>query len=293
MNWRDSMQNKSFAVIGGDKRSYQLARLLKEKGHLVNIFGFDELEDGKSDLSLSSAINGVDVVIAPVPMTRDDKNINAPYNSVNIRIEGVFRNMVKPQVLIGGAIPDDLMDMAVEYDITTLDLLNREEMAVLNAIPTAEGGIQIALEEMPITLHNSNVMVLGYGRIGKILSKMLLGIGSKVYVAVRKHSDISWIGAYGYSPIYLEELHKNIEKMELIFNTIPDIILEEEILQIMNPQTLIIDLASKPGGLDYEKAEEMNIKVIHALGLPGKVAPVTSAGFMVDTIYNIIEELGV
>lgn len=287
------MANKSFAVIGGDRRSYELARLLKEKGHLVNLFGFNELENEEREQSLSSAINGVDIVIAPVPLTTDDRNINAPHNAEDIRIEGVFRNMTKHQILIGGAISRELINIAAEYDITTVDILKREEMAVLNAIPTAEGGIQIALEQLPITLHNSNVMVLGFGRIGKILSKMLNGIGSNVYVVVRRYSDISWIQAYGYRPIYMEDLHKNILNMDLIFNTIPDVILNGEILQIINRETLIIDLASKPGGLDYAKAKEINLKVIHALGLPGKVAPVSSARFMIETIYNIIDELGV
>lgn len=287
------MENKSFAVIGGDKRSYELARLLKEKGHLVNLFGFNKLEDEEPDQSLSSTINGVDVVIGPVPLTTDGRNINTPYNTEDVRIEGVFRNMTKQQILIGGAISNELMNIATEYDIAALDILKREEMAVLNAIPTAEGGIQIALEQMPITLHNSNVMVLGFGRIGKILSKMLYGIGSNVYVVARKYSDISWIQAYGYKPIYIEDLHKYISEMDLIFNTIPNVILNSKILQMINRETLIIDLASKPGGIDYAKAEEINLKVIHALGLPGKVAPVSSARSMIETIFNIIEELGV
>lgn len=287
------MVNRKFAVIGGDKRSYELARLLKEKGQIVNTFGFNKLEEDKPGQSLISAISGVDLVIAPLPFTTDGKNINTPYNTEEILIENIFRNMTKDQILIGGSISDDVMDISAEYDITTLDLLKREEMAVLNAIPTAEGGIQIALEEMPITIHNSNVMVLGFGRIGKILSKMLYGIGSNVYVVVRRYSDVSWIGAYGYKPIYLDDLHKYILEMDLIYNTIPNIILNEKILQMTNRQTIIIDLASKPGGIDYSKAEEMNIKVIHALGLPGKVAPVSSARFMFETIYNIIDELGV
>lgn len=287
------MVNRKFAIIGGDNRSYELARLLREKGQIVNLFGFNKLEEEKSGQSLFSTINGVDLVIAPLPFTTDGKNINAPYNTEDILIESIFRNMTKDQILIGGAISNDLMDIATEYDINTLDILKREEMAVLNAIPTAEGGIQIALEEMPITLHNSNVMVLGFGRIGKILSKMLYGIGSNVYVVVRRYSDVSWIQAYGYKPIYLDDLHKYILEMDLIFNTIPNIILNEKILLMTNRQTIIIDLASKPGGIDYSKAEEMNIKVIHALGLPGKVAPVSSARFMFETIYNIIDELGV
>lgn len=287
------MENKRFAIIGGDRRNYELALLLKERGHLVKLFGFNELEVENADQFLSDAINGVDIVIAPVPLTRDGKNINAPYNVEGIRIEGVFTNMSKEQILIGGAISEDIMKIADEYEINTLDILKIEEMAVLNAIPTAEGGIKIALEELPITLHNSNALILGFGRIGKILSKILRGIGANVYVAARKHSDVSWIQAYGYTPIYIENLDENIWKMDVIFNTIPKILLNNKLLNKIKDEALIIDLASKPGGLDHSQVKNMKIKVIHALGLPGKMAPKSSARFMLETIYNIIEELGV
>lgn len=289
------MKEKSFAIIGGDKRSYELARLLLEKGHRINLYGFKKLKvDNKIEEmeNIKSAIKDVDVVITPIPMTRDQININAPYDESDIPIEEVFENMNKDQLLIGGKT-GDCVEMKEYYHIPVFDIMDREEMAVLNAIPTAEGALQIALEETDTTIHGSNAMVLGFGRVGKMMARTLSGIGSNVYVLARKHSDISWIKSYGYNPVYIFELKEKLPNMDLIFNTIPKDILNEELLKLIIPRTLIIDLASMPGGIDNYAADKMDIKVIHALGLPGKAAPVSSARYMLDSIYNIIEELGV
>lgn len=286
---------KSFAIIGGDMRSYQLSKLLIAEGHRVNLYGFDKLdldEEIKEVENISIAINGVDIVIMPIPISRDGIHVNTPYCKEEILIEEVFKNMEKEQLLIGGKTAD-CIDLKERYEIRVVDILDREEMAVLNAIPTAEGALQIAMQEMPITLHGSDVIVLGFGRIGKIMAKMLKGLGSNVYVLARRHSDISWIKVYGYNPIYIFDLKERLKYTDLIINTIPKTILDEEILEIIDNKTLIIDLASMPGGINYNAAKKLGIKAVHALGLPGKVAPVSCAIFMLGTIYNIIEEWGI
>ncbi|HBD63288.1 MAG TPA: dipicolinate synthase subunit DpsA, partial [Clostridiales bacterium] len=178
-------------------------------------------------------------------------------------------------------------------ELKSADYFIREEMQVLNAVPTAEGAIQIAMEETPFTIHNSNIMVLGYGRIGKVLSKMLHGIGANVHVEARSCRDLAWIRNNGYIPVCPKELKEYLPRMNVVFNTIPQIILNRELLRSIDSNCTVIDLASKPGGIDFEAAGEMGIKAISALGLPGKAAPVTAAMAIKDTIYNIIEELDV
>ncbi len=143
------------------------------------------------------------------------------------------------------------------------------------------------MEKSLITLHNSNCLVMGFGRIGKILSKMLAGFGAKVYCEARKDSDIAWIRSYGYTPINLENLDESLNKFDFIFNTIPYLILDEKRLKTVDKQCLLIDLASKPGGIDFEKAKEMGLQTEWALALPGKVAPKTAAKYLYDVIINI------
>lgn len=146
---------------------------------------------------------------------------------------------------------------------------------------------------MPITLHNSNCLILGFGRISKVLSKMLLGIGTKVCIAARKPCDLTWADAFGYERIYMNTLAKHIQNFDIVFNTVPKVILNHDILQYVKKDCLIIDLASKPGGVDFETAQNLGLNVIWALSLPGKVAPVTAGGIIKDTIVNIIREMEV
>ena len=132
-------------------------------------------------------------------------------------------------------------------------------------------------------------MVLGFGRVGKILCNKLKKIGAEVYCEARKEEDLAWIKAYGYKPIKLEEIKENICKMDIIFNTVPAMMLDKNKLILMNKETLIIDLASFPGGVDFESAKKLNIKAILALGLPGKVAPDTASEYIKKYIYRILQ----
>lgn len=145
----------------------------------------------------------------------------------------------------------------------------------------------LAIEKSSITLHNSNCLVLGFGRIGKILSKMLAGIGANVYCEARKDSDIAWIKSNGYKPIHLKDLDEYLNRFDFIFNTIPYLVLDEKRLKLIKRECLLIDLASKPGGIDFEKAKNMELQTEWALALPGKVAPKTAAKYLYDVIINI------
>ncbi|SHE63864.1 dipicolinate synthase subunit A [Tissierella praeacuta DSM 18095] len=281
------------SVLGGDERSVKLANLLQEDGNHIDLFGFDNLKvDGlKISENLDLAIEKSNIVIGPLPCSKDNILLNTPLYSKEIKIEEIFNKMNSNQVFIGGKISNEISNIAKHYNIDTVDFLKREEMAVLNAIPTAEGAIQVAMEKMEITIHGSNIMILGFGRIGKILAKMLQGIGANVYIEARNYSDLAWVSTYGYNPIHLSEMKDYLQEMNVVFNTIPSMILNEEMLLKLNKECLVVDLASIPGGVDFKRAEELGINTVWALGLPGKVAPMTAARIMKDTIYNIIGEL--
>lgn len=290
------MRKKSYSIIGGDLRSIELANLLIEDDNEVKVYGYDkagfELKINGTD-TLDNSIKNVDIIIGPIPFSNDNETLNAPFSSKPILVDEIFGKMDPNQLLIAGIINEKTTDIAKAYKVKTVDLWDREEMAILNAIPTAEGAIKIAIEETPITLHNSNVLVLGFGRVGKVLAKMLKGIGAKVFVGARKYSDLSWIESYDYIPVPLDKLSGYLPNMDIIFNTIPYIILNYDLLYRIDRESLIIDLASKPGGVDFEKAKELGLNTIWALSLPGKVAPLTAAKFIKDTVYNIISELEV
>lgn len=118
-------------------------------------------------------------------------------------------------------------------------------------------------------------------------------MGAQTYVEARKFADLAMIEGHGYIPLPIEYLSSHIHEFDIIFNTVPALILNEQLLKNVKKDVLIIDLASKPGGVDFDAAKENRIRVIWALSLPGKIAPVTSGAIIKDTIINIINELGV
>lgn len=283
-----------YTILGGDKRSLELGNLLMKDGNGVCIYGFDRLEQYKyGSVKLDEAIGYADVIIGPLPFSTDNISINAPFSNEVIQIDKVFDLMSEKQMIIGGKFSIEHEKRLKKKNLKSVDYFKREELQVLNAIPTAEGAIQIAMEETPITLHNSNAIVLGYGRIGKVLSKMLHGIGANVHVEARNYSDLAWIKNNGYIPVCLKELKTYLPRMNVVFNTIPHMILNNELLKSIDSNCVIVDLASEPGGVDLEAAKTLEIKAVRALGLPGKVAPVTAAMFIKEIIYNIMEELDV
>ena len=288
------MDKKRFTVLGGDQRSVELAYLLIADGNEVQMYGFDKLKLYLADNdSLEKAIVHSDVVVGPLPFSNDEITLNAPFFSGVIKNSEILDLLTNKQVFTAGKINMEFQERANYNGLISVDYFYREDMQVLNAIPTAEGAIQVAMENMKITLHSSNALVLGYGRIGKALSKMLKGIGANVFVEARDYADIAWIKNNGYTPIPLKDLRFNLSEMDVIFNTVPNVILDETMLNKLSKNSLIVDLASKPGGVDIDKAKEYQVTAISAQGLPGKVAPITAAKVIKDTIYNIIKELEV
>ena len=285
---------KSITVVGGDLRIVKLIEMLDNDGYKVYTYGLENSEEllnlDRVEMcpTLEDAISNSKIVVGPIPLSSDRKRISTPFGRNKVEI-GDFVTALKGKYLIAGniGIKDELEANGVQFT----DLLKREEFSVLNTIATAEGTIQIAMEETQRTVHGSNILVMGFGRIGKVLAKMLDGIGAKVYCEARKNEDISWIKAYGYNPIHLNELTENLNKFDIIINTIPFQILDGERLDNVKKEAIIIDLASNPGGVDRRVAREKGIKVVWALSLPAKVAPLTSAEFIKETLYHVLKEL--
>lgn len=285
---------ETISVIGGDMRQLTLARELKKEGYKILLYGFDtsDSEEFKSEKNIESALNA-DIIILPVPVSFDGETINMPFCKNKLTIRRLMDNINPSSLVFGGRIQKEIAKAFEKRSVAFRDYMTREELAVKNAVPTAEGAIEIAMSETAITLHNSKCLVLGYGKIGKILSSMLSGIGAQTCVEARKYADLAMIEGHGCEALALCELKHRIHEFDVIFNTVPSMILPEEILKNVNTDSLIIDLASKPGGVDFEAAKQLGIKVIWALSLPGKVAPVTSGRIIKDTIMNILTELGV
>jgi len=260
---------KSYCILGTDSRSVKLRELYVKEGK-----------------SIVDYIDG-DYIIAPIPFSRDGEKINGETLTVN---EILNIPNVQNKIIFSGAISKPIQEKFEKSNIKYHDLMQLDEVAILNAIPTAEGAIATAMEMTDFALCGSNVLVMGYGRIGKVLSKMLDGLGCKVYVEARKEQDLALIRAMGYNPINLKDLDKHLNKFNVIFNTIPTIVLDKGRLDNIDKKCSIIDLASNPGGVDFSYAKEIGISVVWALALPAKVAPYSAAVYIKEAIDRIIEK---
>ncbi len=278
-------------------RIVTLANDFYQNGYDVTSYGFSEeveFHEGVGRASnLAEALTGCDTVIMGLPVTNDDITVRTPLYNEKIYFYDVLKAMKKEQMIIGGKITPKIKNLCRIYNIPVIDYFEREELTVLNAVPTAEGAIEIAMRMLPITVHGSRSLVLGFGRIGKILAKDLQALGAKTYVEARRFEDLSWIKAYGYRGIYLPELKEQLPAFDVIYNTIPHQVLTEDLMKYIRKDCLIIDLASLPGGIDDDKAAQYGLKVVHALSLPGNAAPKTSGEIIGQTILNIFSDMGV
>ena len=287
---------KESAVVGGDLRTIKLAKILAKEGNMVYTYGLEKAEELKEIKNiifcekLIEAVKMVQVVIGPIPFSSDGININMPFSDGKLSIREFMHNL-NAKILIAGTIAPDVYELANDEYIEIVDIMKREELAVLNTIATAEGAIEIAIANTNKILHGSNVLVLGFGRIGKVLARKLAGLSTKVTCAARKEEDLAWIKAYGHKGININQIDKNLSEFDVIINTVPQMILTAEKLGYVKQECLLIDLASNPGGIDKKVAKEKGLQLIWALALPGKVAPTTTAEFIKDTIYNILKEI--
>ena len=279
-----------FAVIGGDMRQAKLAEMLAADGHTVISYGLGEAAAGvKAAERLEAAVDATYIVL-PLPAAEGGA-LNAPMCKEKIEIKRLF-SLIKPgKTVFLGKADDELRGMAKDAGIRTCDYFAREELVVKNAAATAEGALQIIMEELPVTLQGARCLVMGFGRIGKLLSRKLYCLGAEVAVSARKFSDFAWIEANGYKWTSYEKINDQLGKFDVVINTIPARVLGKDRIDLLKSECFCLDLASKPGGLDFKAAAEAGIKAIWALSLPGRVAPVTSGMIIRDTIYNIISEL--
>lgn len=287
------MKNKMrFAVIGGDMRQLRLAELLAADGHEVKCFAMEREEPAgvKPCSTAAEAASGAQCVILPLPVRGRDGCLNAPLSDSRHFIESVFAALSPGQLVCAGRVTQADAETAGTLGLTITDYFAREELAVLNAAATAEGAIQIAMEETPDTLCGSECLVIGYGRIGKMLAHRLKMLGAEVTVSARKQADKAWIRSFGLKAADTGRLEIVLGRADIIFNTVPACVLPRERLALIRPGCICIDLASKPGGMDFTAASELGIKAVWALSLPGRVAPLSAGKAIRDTLYNILEE---
>ena len=246
-----------FGIIGDDVRMKYLFEGLKKDGYTAR---FAE-GDGAKEVIADS-----DIIVLPV-------------NKFGLLA------LCKNKTVFGGFTSAyDLPTGAVVYNY-----LNNKVYTVKNALATAEGAVFVAMQNQNTLLAGKRVAVCGFGNIGKILCHKLLALGCSVTVCARsevQRAEAENMGAeacsFGALPLF---------KPSIIFNSVPAPVLDSAILGALCSDTLIIELASAPGGVDVNYADAHGICIIKAGGLPAKYCPQFAGEVLKNTVLSMLEEV--
>ena len=285
---------ENFTVIGGDLRISTLAKLLAEDGNNVFVYGMENanfIEENTKIIkckSIEEAVKSSNIIIGSIPFSKSKNEMYAIFSEKHIQIDELIKGDNSKKIFIAGSISEDSKEILEKSYMEVIDIMEYEQLAILNTIATAEGAIEVAIKNTDTILHGKNVLILGFGRVAKIVAKKFQGLSANITCAARKPSDFAWITALGYNLIDINTIETEFGDFDIVINTVPKIIVDKDRMKFMKKNVLLIDLASEPGGFDKNDAKTLDLKLICALALPGKIAPVTSAEFIKQTIYDNI-----
>lgn len=256
--------NMRILVIGGDRRMLYTCRSLENSGFTVDTLGLYENDSGD--------ISSADVILLPVPVTRDGVNINCALSGKIIPLDIINGSRKNTKVFGGGKLSID----------NYTDYLSLDGYALKNAVLTAEGAIAYAVENTDYSLWKSRVLVIGYGRVGKVLTDRLKGFNADLTVSARNERDFAMLDTIGIKHIKTQKIEHNFD---IVFNTVD--IKHSEVTAKSLAGSLFIDLSSR-GGFDIGTAEKYNIRYIKLPSVPAKCAPKTAGEIIAETVIELV-----
>lgn len=287
------LTNQHIAVIGGDARQLEIIRKLTELNADLFLIGFDQLDHGFTGATKCSIdevdLAKLDAIVLPVAGTTMEGEVDSIFSNEKVILTADHLSKTPSHCTVYSGISNShLNEMASKASRKLVKLFERDDIAIYNSIPTVEGTIMMVIQHTDITIHQSNIAVLGLGRVGMSVARSFDALGANVSVGARKPEHIARITEMGLKPFYLSELANNVTNIDVCINTAPAQIVTAEVISKMPSHTLIIDLASKPGGTDFRFAEKRGIKALLAPGLPGIVAPKTAGKIIAGVLTQLL-----
>lgn len=281
---------KKIIFIGGDRRMVYAAEALGKK-YACRLCG---LGSGGYDIKNGGEL--FDYAVLPLQKSADGVTIPCPLSDGNSSVEYSILGAALKEggIVFTGSVFPLSESICRSRGLTLINYAEREELAVANAVPTAEGALEIAISRLPITIFGSAVLITGYGRIAKILAKYLHAMGARISVACRKRGDLKWAEICGFTAVDITDkgaFGNAASRADVIFNTVPSELFGGEEISVIKQGAIYIELASADG-IDVKEAEKHRIEIITARGLPGKTAPVTAGRIIAEAIENILAERG-
>ncbi|MDR3345349.1 MAG: hypothetical protein LBT21_07180 [Oscillospiraceae bacterium] len=286
-------------LLGGDRRMLYTAGRLSALGHSVRLGefapqpGFSELRFVPHD-AWRQAVRRSNAVVLPL-FTRGAGGktvIQSAFADEEITADEIAEEAAPEQPILAGMPPEDVRAAFFGRGLALLDYFARDELAIANAVPTAQGVLALLIEQLETAVADCTICVTGYGRCSHSLARALRGLGTHVVIAARKKRDLAQIRADGYEPLPLDELTAAAPAFDALVNTIPAQTITAEILASFRADSLLIEIAGAPFGIDADVAKSLGLRYIYAPSLPGKTAPKTAGEIIADTVDNMLKELG-
>lgn len=281
----------NFLIIGGDNRQCFMADYFENKGKTVNVYGIPENYNRKNINSLNTALKEADAIILPLPVSKDGKQIYTT-NNQEISIDYIAAATESDPLIFAGMLNNGIYNKLSKKGNKVFDYFKREEVSILNSIPTVQGILKTIFENIDYTVHSSECAVFGYGKTGRITASTLKSLGAYVTVCARKYSDTALAFSCGMNGCMINNFYKIADKFDIIINTVPSLVIDKKIIEKLKNKCLIIDVASAPYGTDFAQAEKYGIKALQCPSLPGKTAPKTAGEIIAKGIENILKEEG-
>ncbi|MCL6453435.1 MAG: dipicolinate synthase subunit DpsA [Alicyclobacillus sp.] len=287
------LTGRKFVFIGGDARQLEVIQQVTELDASAALIGYDNvnrqfLDTYKVQLT-EDVFAEADAIVLPVAGMDDDGRVDTQFADAPVYLKKEHFASARPGAYVfSGIASRTLQGYCVEGGLELVRLMELDEVAILNSVPTAEGAIALAMDNTDITIHSAEIAVLGFGRCGKTLARTLAGMGAHVRVAARDPADAARIFEWGLRYIPISNIESGLADVDIIFNTVPAPVLTAGVLANIPRQCVVIDIASKPGGTDFRYAERRGIRAILAPSLPGLVAPKTAGRIIATTISRIL-----
>lgn len=289
------MKKNKLSFIGGDLITAYLINMFLEEGNKIITYAFDSAEDlinaddkKKSKMfakSIEEAINFSDNIVFAMPFQNDSEKVISTFSLEQIEFKEIIP-LLKNKNIFAGNLSEETINILEKQNTTIYNLNENNEIKISNALITAEAAIGIIAADSNKTINGMKILVLGFGRLGKMVAKSFSSLNAKVTVEARKDADLSWINAYGYNALNLENLTEHIHKYDIIINTVPFMLLDKERIEKLKKDVFVLDLADERG-IDTKEARKRNIKNLWALSLPAKNAPYSYA----ESIKNVMETI--
>lgn len=290
------MKKKKLVIIGGDARQTEIAEQCLRHGIRVYLIGFEKWNRHAFDIVKANGYGDVpwpdvDAILLPVSGLKEGNKVEAVFAKQNVILQEEWVKRTKSNcVVITGIHTTSLHALLTKYPRPYHKLLERDDIAIYNSIPSAEGTLLMALQETDITIHGSRTIVLGFGRTGQTIADTFSSLGAYVKVVTNASSEKARAEVMGFTTFHTNALSDIVKDGDICVNTIPALVLSKEVLTHASSRMLIIDLASAPGGTDFDYAKKRGMKALLAPGLPGRVAPVTAGRILAQVLIDLLLE---